>query len=71
MEPWGFKQYSQKSDIPLDTSICFKKFFGQEMEPGENDLDIYRKRFIDRMLRKGPVKDFLEQKQLFLKEKSG
>jgi hypothetical protein len=41
------------------------------MEPGENDLDIYRKRFIDRMLRKGPVKDFLEQKQLLLKEKSG
>ena len=41
------------------------------MEPGESDLDIYRKRFIDRMLRKGAVKDFLDQKQYLVKEKSG
>lgn len=41
------------------------------MEPGESDLEVYRKRFTDRMLRKGPVKELLESRQLLIKEKNG
>jgi len=41
------------------------------MEPGESDLDVYRKRFADRMLRKGPMKELLESRQLLIREKNG
>lgn len=69
-EPWGFKQFEHKKDIPKDTSISLKKFFGQEIDLGD-DKDVYRKRFIDRVLRKGPLKSHLTEKGYVTKEKGG
>jgi hypothetical protein len=70
-DPWGFKQFEHKKDIPKESSISFKKFFGQEIEPDEENLDIYRKRFIDRVLRKGPLKTKLIENGFVTKEKGG
>jgi Zn-finger protein len=70
IEAWCFKPYYNNNEIPKEALASLKKFFGQEMEPNDECLDIYRKRFIDRVLR-AKLKEELESSKKIIKGKTG